>query len=270
MFTKAPVVLPLAMLCAMRAAAQELEPRAYSASPIGTNFFLVGVGRSGGGVVFDPTVPITDVHAGINAATLGAGRTFNLGGHLLLATIALPYVWGEITGKVFEEAASTTRSGLGDARMKVSVNLIGTPALTPAEFAKAPRRTNIGTSLSVVAPAGQYFPNKLVNIGTNRWAFKPEVGLSHPIGLWTLDVSEGLWLFTTNDRFYQGDSTRTQEPLFVVQGTRATTSPGASGPQWTPRGMAAPTFAWMAARRRPGLSRRHPASTQNPDRSRGE
>ena len=149
------------MLCAMRASAQELEPRAYSASPIGTNFLLVGIGRSSGDVVFDPTVPITDVHADIDAATLGAGRTFNLGGHLLLATIALPYVWGDITGKVFEEAASTTRSGLGDARMKVSVNLLGTPALTPAEFAKAPRRTNIGTSLTVAAPAGQYYADKL-------------------------------------------------------------------------------------------------------------
>ena len=27
-----------------------------------------------------------------------------------------------------------------------------------------------------------------------------------------------MWLFTANDQFYQGDSTRTQEPLFVVQG----------------------------------------------------
>ena len=46
------------------------------------------------------------------------------------------YVWGEITGKVFEAAASTSRSGLGDLRIKVSVNLFGTPALTPAEFAR--------------------------------------------------------------------------------------------------------------------------------------
>ena len=102
--------------------------------------------------------------------------------------------------------------------MKVSVNLFGTPALTPAEFAKAPRRTNIGTSLTVAAPAGQYYPGKLINIGTNRWAFKPEVGLSHPIGRWTLDLAGGVWLFTANDRFYQGDSTRAQDPLFVVQG----------------------------------------------------
>ncbi|HEY2431416.1 MAG TPA: transporter [Vicinamibacterales bacterium] len=218
MFPKPPLILLLAALCAMRASAQELEPRAYSSSPIGTNFLLVGVGRSSGDVVFDPTVPITDVHADINAATLGAGRTFSLVGHLVLATVALPYVWGEITGKVFEAAASTTRSGLGDARMKVSVTLHGTPALTPPAFAKAPRRTNIGTSLTVAAPSGQYYGDKLINIGTNRWAFKPEVGLSRPIGRWTLDVSGGAWLFTTNDQFYQGDSIRTQDPLFVVQG----------------------------------------------------
>src|SRR3954463_2159030 len=87
MSTKLPAIVLLAMLYAMRASAQELEPRAYSASPIGTNFLLVGIGRSSGGVVFDPTVPITDVHADIDSATLGAGRTFDLGGHLLLATI---------------------------------------------------------------------------------------------------------------------------------------------------------------------------------------
>lgn len=218
MRTKLPIVMLLAMLCATHAAAQDLEPRAYSTSPVGTNFLLLGIGRSSGGVVFDPTVPITDVQADINAGTLGAGRTFDLGGHLMLATVALPYVWGEITGNVLEQAASTSRSGLGDARMKVSVNLVGTPALRPAEFAKAPRRTNIGTSLTVAAPAGQYFGDKLINIGTNRWAFKPEVGLSHPIDRWTLDVAGGVWLFTANDRFYQGDSTRTQSPLFVVQG----------------------------------------------------
>jgi hypothetical protein len=217
MLIKPPLVVLLAVLCAVPAAAQELEPRAYSASPIGTNFFVVGLGRSSGDVIFDPTVPITDVRAEINAATLGLGRTFNLGGHLALLTAALPYVWGDIAGKVAEQAQSITRSGLGDARLKLSVTLRGTPALKPAEFVKAPRRTNIGASLTAAAPVGQYYRDKLINIGTNRWAFKPEVGLSHPVGRWQLDLSGGVWLFASNDQFYQGDSTRTQDPLFVFQ-----------------------------------------------------
>jgi hypothetical protein len=197
--------------------AQELEPRAYSASPIGANFLVVGAGRSSGDVIFDPTVPVTDVRADINAATVGLGRTFNLGGHLALATAALPYVWGDVAGKVAEQAQQITRSGLADTRLKVSVNLMGTPALRPAEFAKAPPRTNIGASLTVAAPAGQYYRDKLINLGTNRWAFKPEVGFSRPRGRWTLDLSGGVWLFTSNDRFYPGDFTRSQDPLFVLQ-----------------------------------------------------
>ena len=215
--TRLPRLLLLAMLCPAPAAAQELEPRAYSASPIGTNFLVAGLSRSSGDVVFDPTVPITDVRADINAATLGVGRTFNLGGHLALATAALPYAWGDVAGKVAEQAQHITRSGLADTRLKVSVNLMGTPALRPAEFAKAPPRTNIGASLTVAAPAGQYDKDKLINLGTNRWAFKPEVGFSRPRGRWTLDLSGGAWLFRSNDRFYPGDSTRSQDPLFVLQ-----------------------------------------------------
>jgi hypothetical protein len=217
MLTKLPLILLLALLCPAPVPAQELEPRAYSASPIGVNFLVVGVGRSSGDVVFDPTVPITDVRADINAATLGAGRTFNLGGRLLLATAAFPYVWGGVAGKVAEQAQSITRSGLGDTRLKMSVNLWGTPALQPAAFVKAPPRTNIGVSLSVAAPVGQYYRDKLINLGTNRWAFKPEIGVSHPMGRWALDFSGGVWLFTSNDRFYPGSSTRTQDPLFVLQ-----------------------------------------------------
>ena len=103
-----------------------------------------------------PTVPITDVHADINAATLGLGRTFGLAGRQALVTAALPYAWGDISGKVAEQAQSITRSGLTDARLKVSVNLWGTPALKPAEFVRQPPRTNIGASLSVAPPSGQY------------------------------------------------------------------------------------------------------------------
>jgi hypothetical protein len=210
-------MLLLELTCSTRAAAQELEPRAYSPSPIGANFLLVGIGRSSGDVVFDPTVPVTDVNANLNAATLGVGRTFNLAGRQALVTAGLPYVWGDISGKVAEQAQRITRSGLADTRLKVSVNLWGTPALKPAEFVRQPPRTNIGTSLSVAAPSGQYLADKLINVGTNRWAFKPEIGLSHPRGRWWIDVAGGVWLFTSNDEFYPGEALRTQEALFVFQ-----------------------------------------------------
>jgi len=84
-----------------------------------------------------------------------------------------------------------TRSGLADARFKLSVNLRGNPAMSPREFAAAPRHTIVGASLTLTAPAGQYYETKLINLGTNRWSFKPEVGISVPKGRWYLDAYVG-------------------------------------------------------------------------------
>jgi hypothetical protein len=59
-------------------------------------------------------------------------------------------------------------------------------------------------------------PAKLINIGTNRWAFKPELGVSQPLGRFWLEFFAGVWLFTTNHDFY-GGNTREQDPLAAAQ-----------------------------------------------------
>jgi hypothetical protein len=179
---------------------------------------VVALGRSTGGVVFDPTLPITDVEATVSAATLGAGVTFPLAGRLALLTAALPYVVGRMEGSVAEESRRISRSGLADARVKLSINLWGNPALGARDFARTPRRGVVGASLTAAAPTGQYDPHKLINVGGNRWAFKPEIGVSKPAGRWDLDAYAGVWLFTANDRFYPADARRTQTPVIAFQG----------------------------------------------------
>jgi hypothetical protein len=201
------------------AAAQELEPRAYSASPVGANFVLLGFTRSTGSVTFDPTIPVTDVEAHLNIPTLGLGHTFGLVGRQALITAGLPYVWGDIEGNVAEQKQRITRSGLADLRLKFSVNLHGNPARTPQEFAKSQRRgLLVGTSLTLQPPTGQYDPTKLINLGTNRWAIKPELGISYPWRKFYFDVYGGAWFFTENSRFFPGGSSRTQDPITTVQG----------------------------------------------------
>jgi hypothetical protein len=198
--------------------AQDLEPKAYSASPTGAVFLVAGFSRSTGSVVFDPSLPVTDVEAKVNGAMLAGGYSFGLAGKLALVTAAVPYGWGVISGKVNEDAQSITRSGLTDSRVKLSVNLVGNPAMGARAFAKAPRKTIVGTSLTVVTPAGQYYPARLINLGTNRWAFKPEVGVAVPLGRWDLDAYLGVWLFTDNQDFYPGGKSRSQDPVVSLQG----------------------------------------------------
>jgi hypothetical protein len=213
-------LLTCALLCPSLAAAQELEPRAYSPSPVGANFASVAYVRSWGALLFDPTVPITNSEANVNGVTLGYGRTFPLGGVQALALVALPYAWGSFSGQVVDVDTSVTRSGVGDMRAKLSVNLIGSPALSPGAFAAAkPRSVVGGVSLTISAPTGQNYSEKLINIGANRWGFKPEAGISYNWRRkWYAELYGGVWFFSVNPSSYPGTSRRQQDPLTSLQG----------------------------------------------------
>jgi len=211
------VISSLTFLIASTGLAQELEPRAYSPSPTGANFVLVTYGRTTGDVLFDPSIPATDVVARINAGAALYGRTFGLFGRAASIGFALPYVIGTLEGNLGGAFTSARRSGLADSRLRLAVNLLGGPALKPKEFGQRTPRTTLGASVVVVAPTGQYDSSKLINLSTNRWALKPELGLSYPRGRWTFDLYAGAWIFGDNRNFY-GGSVRSQEHMTVLQG----------------------------------------------------
>ena len=198
------------------AAAQELEPRAYSANPIGVMFAGLAVIYSTGDVVLEPTSPITDVNAKAYIGTLGVGGTFPLFGRTANLAVGLPYAWAKVSGRIDEAARSVERSGLADTRVRFAMNLLGGRAMALPEFVRRTPSTTVGASLTVSAPTGQYFDDKLVNIGTNRWAFKPEIGVSHPAGPWTFELYGGGWFFTDNSS-YQVDKTRAQHSMLSLQ-----------------------------------------------------
>jgi outer membrane putative beta-barrel porin/alpha-amylase len=222
-----PVILLRALLVAFAVAgsltpgarAQELEPRSYSASPIGVNFVGASYAYSSGAVVVDASLPLSDVSAYVNGVVLGWGRTFGLVGRQALVTATLPYAFGDVSGAVFEQRKSITRSGLADFKARLAVNLYGNPAQKPQEFARRQRPPFlVGTSLTVTAPSGQYYGDKLINLGTNRWAFKPEIGVSVPWRKLDMEAYAGAWFFTDNPDFYPGGQSRQQDPLSALQG----------------------------------------------------
>ncbi len=196
---------------------QELDPRAYSASPIGTTFAILSGGNTSGDVVFDPSTEISDVHANVNSATVSFGRAFDLAGRQATVAFGLPYAWANVSGNVGEQQRSITRSGLGDPRLRLGVLLYGGQALDRAAFVNSKRNPILGVSLVVVAPLGQYDPDKLINIGLNRWAFKPELGFSYPVGHWQFDAYAGMWLFADNTNYFGGHR-RSQDPIASFQG----------------------------------------------------
>jgi hypothetical protein len=177
---------------------------------------VAAFGHSRGDVLLDPTVPITDVIAKLESLTLGGGGTFALFGRTASVSALLPYAWGTISGTVGEASSSVERSGLADGRLRLAIDLVGHPVLPLAAFVQRRPGTIVGTSLTVSIPTGEYAPDKLINLGTNQWGFKPEVGLSHPAGRWTLELYGGCWFFTRNSAYF-GGQTKDVRPLLSVQ-----------------------------------------------------
>jgi hypothetical protein len=196
--------------------AQELVPAAYTPAPYGVNLLTFATQYRSGDVTFDPSLPIEDASAWVSAWSLGYARTMSVGGQSANIGVIVPYVVGHIEGMLAGDFAFADRTGLGDLGLRFAVNLYGAPAMSPKEFQSFRPRTMIGTSLTVIAPTGEYDPSKLINIGTNRWAFKPEIGVVHVMGRWALDAYVGGSFFTDNTDFY-GGSTREQDQIFSGQ-----------------------------------------------------
>jgi hypothetical protein len=91
------------------------------------------------------------------------------------------------------------------------------------EFVKRKPKTVLGATVTVDAQTGQYDPARLINIGGNRWSFKPELGFSRRWGHWIFDAYGAVWLFTANSNYYSnapGSSPRnrqTQEPMGAAE-----------------------------------------------------
>ncbi len=199
------------------AQAQQIEPRAYSNAPVGMNFLIAGYAYSKGAVPFDPSLPVKNAQLKTSNALLAYARVLDLWGKSAKFDAIVPYTWLSGSAEVAGQPLERKVSGLADSLYRLSVNWYGAPAMTLKEFKNYQQDLIVGTSLQVSAPSSQYDPSRVVNIGTNRWSFKPEVGVSQAWGPWTLEFKAAVILFTDNTNFFDG-KTRSQDPIYSMQG----------------------------------------------------
>jgi hypothetical protein len=216
-FAALAVVLIGLVVVSARSHAQDLEPRVYSNAPIGLNFLITAYVRSEGGVVFDPTIPLTNANFQINTGVFAYARSFEAWGRAAKLDIAVARVDLSGTAELNSEPIERQVTGWADPRLRVSINLFGSPALSLREMSSWRQDLIVGASLYVWAPVGQYDIDRLVNIGTNRWAVKPELGVSKAAGPWVFEVAAAVSLYGDNDQ-YLVTQTREQDPVYSLQG----------------------------------------------------
>ena len=201
-----------------------MAPRAYVITPLHANAVVAAYSFFDGNLDFQGAVPIADATAKANVPILSLYHAFSLLHRSANATATLPYGEGNFRGTVLGTETNAYRSGLFDSVYRVSVNLIGGPTMAPVDFRKWRQKNLLGVSLRVVAPTGQYDSTKLINFGTNRWGFKPELGYSRRNGHWIMDAYYGTWFYTRNPKFfsenqyYPGVQSQTQAPVGAFEG----------------------------------------------------
>ena len=214
------VILLAIILLPDQANAQDLEPRRWGHLPTGMNMVGVGYAYTDAFVYFSPFWKITNTSARINSYALSAIHTFDLAGKSARVSFLLPFVSGRWAGDVDNQFEVVHRNGFGDPRLRLSVNMYGAPALKGAKYteyqAEHISNTIVGASLSVRAPLGQYYKDKLINISGNRWSVRPQIGVVHSRGPWSLEFTGSVFLFGDNKNFID-DTRLEQKAVYAAQ-----------------------------------------------------
>ncbi|WP_136480617.1 transporter [Cognatitamlana onchidii] len=196
--------------------AQDLEPRAITNLPIGTNFLLGSYAYTSGNILLDPSLPIDGLDARLNSFVFAYVRSINFFGQSAKIDAVLPYVFGDWNGEVVGLPDRFSQDGFGDLRVRLSFNFLNSPAMSITEFSNYTADVISGFSIQVIVPTGKYNSNELVNLGSNRLAFKPQWGFAKTLNKWNIETYASIWLFTNNTNYLNGNKLG-QKPLYTVK-----------------------------------------------------
>ena len=200
--------------------AQDIEPRRWTHLPNGMNLAGAGVVLTTGDLLFDPVLRAENVEMDITTVAVSYLRTFGLFGKSARIDAVVPLQSARWQGLVDSVLTTVHRDGMGDPGLRFSINLLGAPALRGAEYGqyRAARRTNtvVGAGASLQLPLGEYFEDKLLNLGGNRYVFRPELGAVHTRGPWSFELTGSVFVYTVNNEFWNGNRFE-QDALWAVQ-----------------------------------------------------
>jgi hypothetical protein len=201
--------------------AEELEPRRWSHLPIDTNFTGAGYAYTKADISFDPVLKIEDGQVNLHTWAAKYIRTFSLFDKTARVDLLQAYQDGHWKGLLDGVPTTVKRSGWTDTFVRFAINLYGAPPLHGPEYAKYRATTEVetifGAGLSVQLPTGDYMDDKLINLGSNRFTFRPQIGAVHTRGKWSLETTGIAALFTDNNEFFNGKKLE-QDPLYTLNG----------------------------------------------------
>lgn len=213
------ITLALWCVCPCELFALTPEARKWNHVPLGANFAGGMYTYAEDDIFFNPSLLLENVKLKLHSWGGAYAHAFEFFDKSAPIEIEQSYQKGKWTGLLDGKPASTTRSGLSDTFVRFAVNLYGAPPLSGEEFAayrsKIEDETILGVGLVVRLPTGHYLEDELVNLGENRFVFRPQVGFIQTFGKWTTEVNAEVALYTENDEFVGGNKLE-QRPMYIT------------------------------------------------------
>ena len=219
-FARGGLLVQIFLLLASPCFADELEPRRWAHLPINSNFGGTAYAYTEADIDVDPLLKIEDVEMELHSWALKYIRTFSLFNKTARIGVLQAYQEGEWSGLLDGVPKTVNKNGLSDTFVRFAINLYGAPPLQGKEYAayRATQKveTIVGAGFSVQLPTGDYTDDTLINLGTNRYTFRPQVGVIHTRGKWSLETTGTVAFHTDNTDFYNGKKLE-QDPLYTLQ-----------------------------------------------------
>jgi len=201
-----------------RVYAQFTEPHNYDNAPVGFNQLELAYSYAHANASLDTSLVVPGASFNLNQGNISYTRYLGFVHRLVWVEASLPIAG--LGGSVGATIIQGSVTGVGDAGYTVSMLLKGGPVLSAKKFENYQPTTVVGMSLSITTPTGLYDSNKILNLGSDRWSFKPEIAVSYPFGpeqKWQLDSYANVYFFTDNTSYHGAEILR-QQPLPGIEG----------------------------------------------------
>jgi len=216
------------LVCLYSTQASATDPRAYVNLPLGTSLTQLGYGTVSSDTSIDVNVApaLTDVELTVDMDLwfYRYAYFFEVAGQTAGVSIFGAY------SKVDAELGPFSNDdswGWTDPTILFGMPLFGSPALSPEEFGSYHLDQSLVLVLYLTIPSGDYDRDSIINLGENRWAFKPELAYNLAIGEHGVGGQFNLYanatMYTLNDEaggsaLATGDQLLSQDPKFGLEG----------------------------------------------------
>jgi hypothetical protein len=135
-------------------------------------------------------------------------QSINVGGNAGALLIGIPV--GGVSGTIPGVLDETTDLAFGDLFVGGELGLIGSPSLSPMDYAQFKPGFRLSAAAKLFLPTGDYDSSRVFNLGLNRWSLQLALPLSYVLAdsmidpnLTTFELRPVLQIFGDNNDPYQ-------------------------------------------------------------------